>query len=49
VRAVMDLEGTLVRESMRFMPDSGAPGYYDRHGRSIKRFFLASPLKFNRS
>jgi murein DD-endopeptidase MepM/ murein hydrolase activator NlpD len=30
----------------RFAPDGGAPGYYDEHGRSMKRFFLASPLKF---
>ena len=32
--------------AMRFTPDGGAPGYYDEHGRSMKRFFLASPLKF---
>lgn len=33
--------------AMRFTPDGGSPGYYDDHGRSMKRFFLASPLKFN--
>ncbi|HEX5475078.1 MAG TPA: M23 family metallopeptidase [Vicinamibacterales bacterium] len=27
-------------------PDTGKAGYYDRDGRSLKRFFLASPLKF---
>jgi murein DD-endopeptidase MepM/ murein hydrolase activator NlpD len=27
-------------------PQSGKAGYYDRDGRSLKRFFLASPLKF---
>jgi murein DD-endopeptidase MepM/ murein hydrolase activator NlpD len=32
---------------VRFTPDGGSPGYYDDHGRSMKRFFLASPLKFN--
>src|SRR3954466_13512228 len=32
--------------AMRFAPDGGSPGYYDEHGRSMKRFFLASPLKF---
>jgi murein DD-endopeptidase MepM/ murein hydrolase activator NlpD len=32
--------------AMRFTPEGGAPGYYDDHGRSMKRFFLASPLKF---
>jgi murein DD-endopeptidase MepM/ murein hydrolase activator NlpD len=32
--------------AMRFTPDGGAPGYYDERGRSMKRFFLASPLKF---
>ena len=32
--------------AVRFTPDGGSPGYYDEHGRSMKRFFLASPLKF---
>src|SRR3954468_8199141 len=32
--------------AMRFAPDGGSPGYYDENGRSMKRFFLASPLKF---
>jgi murein DD-endopeptidase MepM/ murein hydrolase activator NlpD len=27
-------------------PHTGKSGYYDQDGRSIKRFFLASPLKF---
>lgn len=27
-------------------PASGRPAYYDEHGRSLKRFFLKSPLKF---
>jgi hypothetical protein len=30
----------------RFTPDGGSPAYYDEHGRSMRRFFLASPLKF---
>ena len=32
--------------ALRFVPDGGSPGYYDEHGVSMKRFFLASPLKF---
>jgi murein DD-endopeptidase MepM/ murein hydrolase activator NlpD len=37
--------GRLVR-AVRFAPEGGAPGYYDERGVSMKRFFLASPLKF---
>jgi murein DD-endopeptidase MepM/ murein hydrolase activator NlpD len=33
-------------EAIRFTPPEGAPGYYDSEGRSLKRFFLKSPLKF---
>jgi len=32
--------------ALRFTPDGGSPGYYDEHGASMRRFFLASPLKF---
>jgi murein DD-endopeptidase MepM/ murein hydrolase activator NlpD len=32
--------------AVHFTPDGGSPGYYDERGRSMKRFFLASPLKF---
>ena len=32
--------------AVRFTPDGGSPGYYDERGTSMKRFFLASPLKF---
>lgn len=32
--------------AVRFAPDGGAPAYFDEHGVSMKRFFLASPLKF---
>jgi len=38
-------EGRTIR-ALRFTPDGGSPGYYDEHGRSLKRFFLKSPLKF---
>jgi murein DD-endopeptidase MepM/ murein hydrolase activator NlpD len=31
---------------VRFTPPEGKPGYYDLEGRSLKRFFLKSPLKF---
>ena len=33
-------------KALRFTPDGGSPGYYDENGRSVKRFFLKSPLKF---
>jgi murein DD-endopeptidase MepM/ murein hydrolase activator NlpD len=33
-------------KAIRFTPEGGSPGYYDEHGRSLKRFFLKSPLKF---
>jgi murein DD-endopeptidase MepM/ murein hydrolase activator NlpD len=33
-------------KAIRFTPDGGSPGYYDEQGRSLKRFFLKSPLKF---
>src|SRR5207248_10792029 len=32
--------------AMRFAPEGGSPGYYDERGVSMRRFFLASPLKF---
>ena len=32
--------------ALRFTPDGGSPGYYDERGASMRRFFLASPLKF---
>lgn len=32
--------------AIRFTPDGGSPSYYDENGRSLKRFFLKSPLKF---
>jgi murein DD-endopeptidase MepM/ murein hydrolase activator NlpD len=32
--------------AVRFTPPSGEPAYYDEHGRSLRRFFLRSPLKF---
>jgi murein DD-endopeptidase MepM/ murein hydrolase activator NlpD len=34
------------RRAIRFTPDGGATAYYDENGRSLKRFFLKSPLKF---
>ena len=38
-------EGRLVR-AVRFTPPDGMPGYFDEQGRSLRRFFLRSPLKF---
>jgi murein DD-endopeptidase MepM/ murein hydrolase activator NlpD len=32
--------------AIRFVPPGGKPGYYDENGRSLRRFFLRSPLKF---
>ena len=32
--------------AVRFTPEGGSPAYYDENGRSLKRFFLKSPLKF---
>jgi len=32
--------------AIRFTPEGGSPSYYDENGRSLKRFFLKSPLKF---
>jgi len=37
--------GRLLR-AVAFTPPGGKAGYYDEHGRSLKRFLLASPLKF---
>jgi murein DD-endopeptidase MepM/ murein hydrolase activator NlpD len=33
-------------EAVRFTPPGGKPGYFDAEGRSLKRFFLKSPLRF---
>jgi murein DD-endopeptidase MepM/ murein hydrolase activator NlpD len=35
-----------VLRAIRFTPPGGKPGYYDETGRSLRRFFLRSPLKF---
>ena len=33
--------------AVRFTPPGGEPGYFDEFGRSLRRFFLRSPLKFD--
>ena len=38
-------DGRVLR-AIRFTPPGGKPGYYDEAGRSLRRFFLRSPLKF---
>jgi murein DD-endopeptidase MepM/ murein hydrolase activator NlpD len=38
-------EGRVLR-AIRFTVPGGKPGYYDERGRSLRRFFLRSPLKF---
>jgi murein DD-endopeptidase MepM/ murein hydrolase activator NlpD len=32
--------------AVRFTPEGGSPAYFDERGVSMRRFFLASPLKF---
>jgi murein DD-endopeptidase MepM/ murein hydrolase activator NlpD len=32
--------------ALRFAPEGGSPGYFDDEGRSLRKFFLRSPLKF---
>jgi murein DD-endopeptidase MepM/ murein hydrolase activator NlpD len=32
--------------AIRFEPSGGSPGYFDEQGRSLRKFFLRSPLKF---
>ena len=38
-------EGRVLR-AIRFTPPGGKPDYFDEQGRSLRRFFLRSPLKF---
>jgi murein DD-endopeptidase MepM/ murein hydrolase activator NlpD len=38
-------DGRVLR-AVRFTPRGGKPDYYDEQGRSVRRFFLRSPLKF---
>ena len=38
--------GRLIR-AVRFTPTGGKPQYFDADGRSLKRFFLKSPLRFD--
>jgi murein DD-endopeptidase MepM/ murein hydrolase activator NlpD len=38
-------DGRVVR-AVRFTPPGGMPDYFDERGRSLRRFFLRSPLKF---
>ena len=39
-------DGRVVR-AFRFAPSGGTADYYDENGRSLRRFFLKSPLKFD--
>lgn len=47
VAAEFKNEGRLL-QAIRFTPPGGKPGYYDAEGRSLKKFFLSSPLRFTR-
>jgi murein DD-endopeptidase MepM/ murein hydrolase activator NlpD len=38
-------DGRTIR-AVRFTPPGGEPAYYDEEGRSLRRFFLRSPLQF---
>lgn len=39
-------DGRRIR-AIRFTPPGAEPGYFDEQGRSLRRFFLRSPLKFD--
>ena len=43
--AEFENEGRRIR-AIRFSPAGGRPDYFDEQGRSLRRFFLRSPLKF---
>jgi murein DD-endopeptidase MepM/ murein hydrolase activator NlpD len=43
--AEFENDGRVLR-AIRFTPLGGTPAYYDEQGRSLRRFFLRSPLKF---
>jgi murein DD-endopeptidase MepM/ murein hydrolase activator NlpD len=43
--AEFENEGRRIR-AIRFSPAAGRPDYFDEEGRSLRRFFLRSPLKF---
>jgi murein DD-endopeptidase MepM/ murein hydrolase activator NlpD len=43
--AEFDNAGRRVR-ALRYTPEGGSASYFDEHGLSMRRFFLASPLKF---
>jgi murein DD-endopeptidase MepM/ murein hydrolase activator NlpD len=45
--AELESDGRVLR-AIRFTPPGGGkPGYYDENGRSLRRLFLRSPLKFD--
>jgi murein DD-endopeptidase MepM/ murein hydrolase activator NlpD len=45
VAAELHNDGRRLR-AIRFTPKGGTPGYFDEEGRSLRKFFLRSPLKF---
>jgi murein DD-endopeptidase MepM/ murein hydrolase activator NlpD len=45
VAAELHNEGRHLR-AVRFEPNGGEAGYFDENGRSLRKFFLRSPLKF---
>lgn len=47
ISAAMLSNGGRHLQAFRFQPAGAPPGYYDAEGRSLKRFFLRSPLKFD--
>ena len=44
--AEFDNDGRRIR-AVHFTPPGGKPDYFDEQGRSLRRFFLRSPLKFD--
>lgn len=47
IQAAEFTNGGRVIRAVRFTPRGGKPQYFDADGRSLKRFFLKSPLKFD--
>ena len=47
VQAVTFVNAGRTITAVRFTPQGGKPAYYDANGRSLRRLFLKSPLKFD--
>lgn len=47
IKAVIFQNAGRTIQAVRFTPEGGKPDYFDSNGRSLRRFFLKSPLKFD--